>query len=270
MLHRIGSADDPRLDPYRHVGDSAWLEAKGLFVAEGRLVVERLLEQTRFVPRSVLVTPAASEALHDRLAAAPCDAYVCDQQIVNGITGFNFHRGCLALAERPIPHAVETLLERRLLVGLEGVGNPDNVGGLFRTASAFGVDGIVLDGASGDPLYRKAVRTSMGAALRVPYARIADWPAAAQTLRRAHFTIVALTPSPGAIPIATFAGNRAADARLVLLAGSEGSGLGNATLDAADVRVRIPIAANVDSLNVVVAAGVALAHLVDGMMRNNR
>jgi tRNA G18 (ribose-2'-O)-methylase SpoU len=263
MPDRIGTAEDPRLDPYRHVGDPAWLGAQGLFVAEGRLVVQRLLEQARFAPLSILVTPAAFEALGDRLAAAPCDVYVCDQQVVNRITGFNFHRGCLALAQRPVSCALETLLAGRLLLGLEGVGNPDNVGGLFRTASAFGVDGIVLDRTSGDPLYRKAVRTSMGAVLRIPFGPVDEWPASAALLRRAGFTIAALTPSPSATPIAAFASRRAADSRLIVLAGSEGAGLSAATLAVSDVHVRIPIAANVDSLNVVVAVGIALAYLAD-------
>jgi tRNA G18 (ribose-2'-O)-methylase SpoU len=142
------------------------------------------------------------------------------------------------------------------LIALEGVGNPDNIGGVFRTALAFGVDGIILDPASADPLYRKAIRTSMGAALRMPFARVAQWPHGLDVLRNEGFQIVALTPDAGATNVDDFPVR--ADARLALLLGSEGDGLSAGVLRYADVRLRIPIDATADSLNVVVAAGVAL------------
>jgi tRNA G18 (ribose-2'-O)-methylase SpoU len=175
------------------------------------------------------------------------------------VGGFNFHRGCLALAERPPDSPAGLLQSVTRLLALEGVGNPDNVGGLFRVAAAFGVGGVLLDPASGDPLYRKAIRTSMGAALTMPFARVAAWPQDLAGFRDAGFTILALTPQAGETPRA-FAAARPG-ARLLLLLGSEGDGLSDEAFRIADGRLRIPISSTVDSLNVVVAAGIALAML---------
>ena len=258
MIHWIPSADDGRLEAYRHVGDPDWIRQRDLFVAEGRLVVTRLLELDRFRIASILVNRAAHDALLPALSSVDTEVYVCDDATLAGITGFNFHRGCLALASRPTPQATATLLGGWRILGLEGVGNPDNVGGLFRTAAAFGVDGILLNATSGDPLYRKAIRTSMGAALRLSHARSADWLPDLDRCRAAGFTVVALTPHPSAVTLAEFAQAFDPKARLLLLVGAEGPGLGDATLDHADARVRIPIEQAVDSLNVVVAAGIAL------------
>lgn len=260
MILRVG-AGDPRLDGYRHVGDPAWLQHAGLFVAEGRLVVERLLGSPDFHVESIAVTPAALDALESHLAAAPCDVYVCGRTLLEGVTGFDFHRGCLALARRPAARPCAALLDARRLIALEGVGNPDNVGGIFRSAAAFGAGGIVLDPDSGDPLYRKSVRTSMGATLRVPWVRADAWPDALGEFQRRGFTLVALTPDPGAIPLDEFSATVRGSDRLMLLLGAEGSGLSARTIEMADVRVRIPIDSGVDSLNVVVAAGIALERL---------
>lgn len=260
MPSRVERPDDPRLSEYAHVGDPAWLEARGLFVAEGRLVVRRLLESGRFRIDSVLLTPAALAALGGALATdAP--VHVAEQDVLNQVTGFNFHRGCLAIARRPVPTAHPAFVDARRLLALEGVGNPDNVGGLFRVAAAFGVDGVLLDPASGDPFYRKAVRTSMGAVLGLPFRRLEPWPAALDAYRSRGFRLVALTPRPDATPLAEYAGGEGRGARLIVLAGAEGSGLDDATLAMADAMVRIPIAPGVDSLNVTVAAGIALAYL---------
>lgn len=258
MIHWVLSADDPRLDPFRHVGDPDWLRQHDLFVAEGRLIVGRLIALDRFDIASILVNRAAHDALLQPLSSANTEVYVCDDATLTGITGFNFHRGCLALAARPAPTPVDRLIETRSLIALEGVGNPDNVGGLFRTAAAFGVDGLLLNGTSGDPLYRKAIRTSMGAALRLPYVRIDTWLDGLDQFRRRGFKLIALTPQADAEPLAEFARAAGAWERRILLVGAEGQGLDTATLTHADARVRIPIDVAVDSLNVVVAAGIAL------------
>jgi tRNA G18 (ribose-2'-O)-methylase SpoU len=258
VIARIADLDDPRVAGYARIGDPAWLAASSLFAAEGRLVVSRLVEDRRFDILSILLTPAALAALQPLVDHAPdVTAYVCDQAQMNALTGFNFHRGCLALARRPAPLDPGALTGARLLVGLEGVGNPDNVGGIFRSALALGAGGVLLDTRCGDPLYRKAIRTSMGATLRVPFASVPEWPEAAAMLRTEGFTIVALTPSPDAVDIEVA---RAAlgGRKLVLLLGSEGEGLTAATLDAADHRVRIAVDSRSDSLNVAVAAGIAL------------
>jgi tRNA G18 (ribose-2'-O)-methylase SpoU len=262
VIERIDRLDDPRVADYAHVGDPAWLQERRLFVAEGRLVVRRLLEVERFVVRSVLVTPVALAALEDVLDPARCAIYVCDQQTVHALSGINFHRGCLAIAERPDSGmSPASLSHARRLLALEGVGNPDNIGGLFRVAAAFEAGGVLLDRTSGDPLYRKAIRTSMGATLRVPFARLDAWRSELEALRERGFQLVALTPDATATPLSAYAATLPPERRLILMLGGEGSGLTPESLSAADVRVRIPIAADVDSLNVVVAAGIALAAL---------
>jgi len=261
MIHWIRAPGDPRLDPYRHVGDPDWLRQEDLFVAEGRLVVDRLIELDRFAIHSILVNRAAHDALLARLSSVEANVYVCDDDILTNITGFNFHRGCLALVTRPAPASIERLADAASLLALEGVGNPDNVGGLFRTAAAFGVGGMLLNATSGDPLYRKAIRTSMGAALRLPYVRVHDWLGELDRFRRRGCTIVALTPQASATPIEQFARDLPRPARLIVIVGAEGSGLDTATFGHADARVRIPIDSSIDSLNVVVAAGIALERL---------
>jgi len=256
----ITRLDDDRVADYAHVGDAEWLRGNGLFVAEGRLVVRRLLEAPGFNVRSVLVTPTARAALHDVLDPSPCAIYVCDQALMNQLGGFNFHRGCLALGERPAPiDPASRFQSAHRALALQGVGNPDNVGGLFRVAAAFGVDGILLDRTSGDPFYRKAIRTSMGAAFRVPFAQTEEWLATVAGLRTAGADVVALTPNASATTLSDYVGSRSRDRRLVLMVGAEGSGLSRQAIDAATASVRIPIAQDIDSLNVVVAAGIALA-----------
>lgn len=256
----IRDAADPRIADYAHLGDPASLRAHGLFVAEGRLVVERLVAAGRFRVRSLLLTPAAADALADRLPVPRCPVYLAARPVVASLTGFSFHQGCLALAERGADLPVAALTAGRRLLAIEGVGNPDNVGGLFRVAGAFGLDGVLIDAATADPLYRKAVRTSMGAAVRVPFARTSAFVEALAALRTS-LTIVALTPRSPAVPLRDYQRTRAVDAGMLLLVGAEGPGLSDEALRVADVRVSIPLAPDVDSLNVVVAAGIAMATL---------
>lgn len=261
MIHWVASADDPRLHGYRRVGDPKWLKDNHLFVAEGRLVVDRLLGLDKFAIQSILVDRAAHDAMLERLSSAPADVYVCGDDTLAGITGFNFHRGCLALAVRPAPCAAETWLDSRRLLALEGVGNPDNVGGLFRVAAAFGVEAVLLSPTAGDPLYRKAIRTSMGATLRRPHARLDGWPTALDRFRERGFKVMALTPDSGATPLSRFTRELHCWQRVIVLVGAEGPGLEERTLARADARVCIPMDAAIDSLNVVVAAGIALERL---------
>jgi tRNA G18 (ribose-2'-O)-methylase SpoU len=264
MIHWITSPDHPRLDAYRRVGDPGWLRQQGVFVAEGRLVVERLIELGRYDIVSVLVNRAAHQAMLERLAALEASVYVCDDPTLASITGFNFHRGCVALVRRPPALPIESLIGGTTLLALEGVINPDNIGGIFRSAAALGADGILLDPTSGDPFYRKAVRTSMGAALRLPFVRLQNWLADLGRFRAAGFRIVALTPDERSLSLAGFVSAVPVDTRLVLCVGAEGAGLSAATLDVADARVRIPIDDAVDSLNVMVAASIALDRLRHG------
>ena len=253
----VASLDDPRLDDYRLLANPDALREKGLFVAEGRLVVRRLLDASRFRVRSVLVTHAAYDAMRALLEATEAEVLVVDQGTVNGIVGFNIHRGCLALAERPAAATLHDLplhSMRRIIV-LEGVNNPDNVGGIFRSAAAFGADAIVLGPACSDPLYRKSVRTSMAATLTVRFADAGRWPDTIQVLRDAGFRVLALTPAADAIDIDALPHPLE---RVAILVGAEGEGLSQAAMNAADGRIRIPMSGPADSLNVTVAASIAL------------
>ena len=259
LPEHIAALDEPRIAEYRYVANPAAMERAGLFVAEGRFVVARLLSLNRFRVRSLLLTPPAAQSL--AVAAIPADApvFVIDQQMMNAIVGFNIHRGCLALAERPSIAALETVslpAGARALV-LEGVNNPDNVGGLFRSAAAFGADVVLLGPACGDPLYRKAIRTSMAATLRLPFFTAAAWPAALETLRRHGIRLVGLTTASDARALDTLPRNTGP---LALLVGNEGTGLSEAALTACDERVRIPMTGGVDSLNATVAASIAMHH----------
>ena len=254
---------------YQCVSDPELVRQRGLFVAEGRLIVERLIAEHRYSVQSLLLSVAAHRALSPALSALPSSVpvYVCEAAALRGITGYDVHRGCLALAARPSPASIDLLLrDARLVVALEGVTNPDNVGGVFRNAAAFGADAVLLDSASCDPLYRKAIRTSMAATLRVPFARADSpdgWPDALVDLKSRGFALVALTPAAAARDLAEFAASRRPP-RIALLLGSEGPGLSPVSEAAADHRVRIPIRPDVDSLNLAVAAGIALHRLSRG------
>ena len=257
----ISDGDDPRLSPYQCVRDPELARTCGLFVAEGRLVVRRVIESGRHRVRSVLLTEAALSALGSALDGLDATIYVCPTATMAAITGYNIHRGCLALVERPVPLSPAAVADGvRTIVALEDVANADNVGGVFRNAAAFGA-AAVLNARCCDPLYRKAVRTSMGAVLSVPWARIDNWPAGLFALRDHGYALVALTPRQPAHPLNAFAAcsNRQP---LMLIAGAEGAGLSATVEEGADYRVRIPIADRVDSLNLAVAVGIALSWLV--------
>ena len=231
-------------------------ERVAAFVAEGRLVVRRLIEEGRHTLRSLLVNEAAVRSLGPLLATIGdrVPIYQCETSDFVGLTGHHIHRGCLALVERPAALDVDTLLESlepkavsshsgtasirpsAMLIVLEGVTNADNVGGVFRNAAAFGAGGVLLSPTCCDPLYRKAIRTSMAATLRVPYARVADWPRGLDELRARGFTIAALTPREPSVPLAAFAASPRAS-RVALLVGTEGDGLTTDAEAAADLRV---------------------------------
>jgi tRNA G18 (ribose-2'-O)-methylase SpoU len=265
VAERLEDPADPRAADYAHIGDPAWLRDRGLFVAEGRLVVERLIAAGRFTLRSILLTSPAFDAMAGPLAAVLCPVYLVSRQVMETLTGFDFHRGCLALAGREPTVSLPPVKSQRRLLGMEGVGNPDNVGGLFRVAEAFGAEAVLLDPASGDPLYRKAIRTSMGAVLRLPYFRLASWPADLGRMRDDGFKVVALTPRQFATPLDEYSRSIRQGDRLIMIVGAEGPGLSEPVLQLADALIRIPLAEGVDSLNVVVAAGIALAALSAGV-----
>ena len=263
---RIDSADDPRLAEFQHVPDPVLLREHGLFVAEGRFAIERLVEADVFRLRAMLLTEHTLEALTPVIGAATRDTpvYVASATHFKDIGGYDFHRGYLALAERPRPRTMASLVAAlppgRPVVVLERVGNPDNVGGIFRNAAAFGAAAVLLSPGCCDPLYRKAIRTSTGATLSVPYAVVDEWPAGLATLAERGYLVAALTPDGADGGLDTLA-ETARGRPVALLVGAEGDGVSTGARETVDCAVRIRMEPVVDSLNVATAAGVALASL---------
>jgi len=253
----ISKPDDPRLEDYRALTDVALRRRvepeQGMFVAEGELVLRRAVA-AGYPIRSLLLLERYAAPLAELAGAAP--VYVASAPLLEAITGFDVHRGVLAaMARLPLP-AVHDLVESstRLAV-LEDMNNPTNVGAVFRCAAALGIDAVLLSPRCADPLYRRSVRVSMGTVFAIPYARVEPWPATLAAVRRAGFRLLALTPDPGAR--ALDAVRLAPQDRAALLLGAEGPGLSDAALAASDERVRIAMAAGVDSLNVAAAAAIA-------------
>jgi tRNA G18 (ribose-2'-O)-methylase SpoU len=260
-VETIEDPEDPRLADYREIRDAERRRRDGTFIAEGRQVVRRLLSAGRYRVRSALVTPPALHALGEALTAAGVATYLVRQSIVEAVVGMEFHHGCLAAGERgaePTTEAVLAEAQSARLVVLEGLGDSSNVGALFRNALAFGVGAVFLAPGTADPLYRKAIRVSSGATVALPFARIADWPRDLDRLRDAGYTVLALTPRAEAVDIGELGAGRPLPARLALLLGTEGRGLSEEALAAADLQVRIPMAPEMDSLNVAAAGAVAL------------
>lgn len=261
MAHRVDVDDpaDPRLADYvrlREVSLRRSLESeRGLFIAEGEKVVRRAVE-AGYAPRSFLMAPRWLDPLADVLAAAgpevPC--FVAAERVVEAVTGFHVHRGALAALHRqPLPDPTDVVRGADRVAILEDLVDPANVGAVLRSAAALGVDAALLSPRCADPLYRRSVKVAMGAVFTLPWARLTEWHRGPDLLRAAGFTVVALTPAADAVDLAGV--DRSA--RLALLLGGEGHGLSDRWLRSADVRARIPMAREVDSLNVAAAAAVA-------------
>jgi tRNA G18 (ribose-2'-O)-methylase SpoU len=246
---------DPRIADYRALTDlelrTRWEPPNGLFIAEGELVIHRGL-------RSALV----DEKRADQLTGLPPEAplYTAPASVLESITGFHVHRGILASFHRraltPLP---ELLAGARRLAVLEGLNTHTNLGALFRSAAALGIDAVVLSPTCADPLYRRAVRVSMGEVFAIPYAKAESWPDTLAAIREAGFTLIALTPAADAVALQDL--TAAHRERPALLLGAEGPGLTAQALGASDVRVVIPMHHNVDSLNVATAAAIAFWEL---------
>ncbi len=250
----IHDPEDPRLVDYRDLTDAEIRRAAEFFVAESVPVISRLLRSGHPV-RSVLVTPERYGRLREHLRDLDAPVFVAGREVLNRVAGFNLHRGAVAAANRlPEPRLDEALRTAALVAVLEGLNDHENLGLIFRGADALGVDLVLLDPTCADPYYRRAVRVSMGSVLAVPFVRLAEWPAGLHELRVRGFHLIALTPDRAARPIDELE-NRAT--RVALLLGSEAGGLRAKTMELADHRVRIPIRARVDSLNVGHAAAIA-------------
>ncbi len=260
-LIEIDAPDDPRLAPYRNVRD-AHLRAthdrsEPLFMCEGEVVVRQLIG-SRYPVHSMLLTPTRLGTAGDLLRELPIETpvYCVSQQIMDGVTGFHIHRGLLAAGHRVPEPALSDLLDSPgPLVVLEDLANHDNVGGIFRNAGAFGATGVLLSPRCADPLYRKGLRVSVGQALRVPFAGLSPWPLSIRDL--VGWSTVALVTDPDAWTVDE-ASERLRGTPVALVVGAEGPGLSGEAIAACAHRVRIPMAAGVDSLNVAQACGIAL------------
>ena len=258
----IDDPRDPRVADYLSVRERDLVGRDGRFIAEGMVVIEKLIAAGRHPLRSVLVAEHRLETLAPRLAglADEVPIYVASQAVMDAVVGFHIHRGVLAVGERaePTPEAMlDGLPPRALVVGLAGIANHDNMGGLFRNAAAFGADAVLLDSDSCDPLYRKAIRVSVGAALTVPFATLGPAQDLAEMLAQQGFEVLALSPGGE---------ERLADLtpapRQAVLFGAEGPGLAPALL-ARSRRLAIPMAGGFDSLNVATTSGIVLHRLAE-------
>ncbi|RWP10601.1 MAG: RNA methyltransferase [Mesorhizobium sp.] len=257
---RIDDPQDPRVAAYLDIRERDLAGRQGRFVAEGKVVLEMLLAAKRFAAESVLVLENRLAGLDATLRKAPADlpVYVAASEVMDRIAGFHMHRGILAIGRKGEAQPAEALLDalpaRALIVVLVGIANHDNMGSIFRNAAAFGADAVFLDATCCDPLYRKAIRVSVGAALKVPFASFAETVGFTAALNRLGFGQFALSPR-GQTDIR----DAKRTERLALYLGTEGEGLPEMLL--ARLRtVRIDMTEGFDSLNVAAASAIALHH----------
>ena len=256
----VDDPSDPRLDDFRALNSidrrPDLPSGKGLVIAEGVLVVQRMLA-SRFTPRALLGTDRRLAELSADLRGVDVPYYRAAAEVMAEVVGFHLNRGVLAAAPRPGELTVAEVLDgARTVAVLEGVNDHENLGSIFRNAAGLDVDAVVFGTGCADPLYRRAVRVSMGHALLVPYAWAADWPRELDTLRDNGFHVLAMTPNPAARTLAE-ALSELADVKVAMLVGAEGPGLTEHAMRASDVRVRIPMSRGTDSLNVATAAALA-------------
>jgi tRNA G18 (ribose-2'-O)-methylase SpoU len=257
-LVHVDGADDPRLADYRDLRDvelRRHLEAEhGLFLAEGEKVVRRAVE-AGFPVRSFLMAPRWLDGLSDVLARTSAPCFVVSEALAEEVTGFHVHRGALASLKRVrLPSVHDVLVGARTVVVLENIVDHTNVGAIFRSAAALGIDGVLLAPRCADPLYRRAVKVAMGAVFTVPYARLEDWYDALTMVSSAGFTTVALTLAEGARDIEEVV---AGLDKVALVLGAEGHGLSPRWEHSADLAAVIPMRVGIDSLNVAAATAVA-------------
>lgn len=265
-LITIDAPDDPRLHDYTGLTDVELRRrrepAEGLFIAEGEKVIRRA-HQAGYAMRSMLLTAKWIEVMRDVIEESPAPVYTVTPDLAERVTGYHVHRGALASMQRkPLPEAGEVLRDARRVAVLESLVDHTNIGAIFRSAAALGMDAVLLSPDCADPLYRRSVKVSMGAVFSVPYARLETWPGDLEAVREAGFRVLALTPAEQATSMDEAAPHRLE--RVALMLGAEGDGLSPRALRAADEWVRIPMAHGVDSLNVGAAAAVAFYAVTTG------
>ncbi len=258
----ITDPDDSRVDDFRDLNSvdrrPDLPSGKGLVIAEGVLVVQRMLS-SRYTPHACLGT---DRRLHELAAEGTLDGvgipfYRASPEVMADVVGFHLNRGVLAAARRPAERGLaEVLAAARTVAVLEGVNDHENLGAIFRHAAGLGVDAVVFGAGCADPLYRRSVRVSMGHALLVPFSRAVNWPADLSILRDNGFRLLAMTPHSQAGVLAEVMDGMAGQ-KVAVLVGAEGPGLTETAMRSADVRVRVPMARGTDSLNVATAAALA-------------
>lgn len=260
---RVSDPGDPRLSDYLALTDVALRRRtepeRGLYVAESEKVIRRALGAGHR-PRSYLMAERWLTPLADVVAAAEGDrvpVYVGAHDVLEQLTGFHLHRGALAAMQRPVlPAVADVVRHARRVVVLEDIVDHTNVGAIFRSAAGLGVDAVLVTPRCADPLYRRAIRVSMGAVFQVPWTRIDPWPEGTDLLREAGFSVAAMALTEDAVGLDEL--EAGPPERLALVFGTEGDGLRPRTVARADFALRIPMAAGVDSLNVAAASAVAL------------
>jgi tRNA G18 (ribose-2'-O)-methylase SpoU len=262
-VERVERVDDERLADYVGLTDVALRSRTepelGLYLAESDKVITRALDAGH-APRSLLLADRWVEPLAplvERVRATGAPVFAGAPGVLEQVTGFNVHRGAIASMHRPpLPALEDVLAGTRRVVVLEDVVDHTNVGAAFRSVAGLGADAVLVTPRCADPLYRRAVRVSMGTVFQVPWTRVDPWPGAVDRLHAAGFTVAALALAPGALTLDELAADP--PERLALVLGTEGDGLAPATLSAADLTVRIPMTGGVDSLNVAAATAVAV------------
>lgn len=260
MIRRIGDSSDPALGDYRDLTDVALRRrvepSLGLYIAESLPVIARALEAGHR-PRSFLCSEKWMPTLEPLVASWPdVPVLVGSEELLERVTGFNVHRGALAAMNRPeLPSVAEVIAGARRVAVLEDLVNHTNVGAVFRSAAAMGVEAVLVSPRCADPLYRRSVRVSMGSVFQVPWTRLEPWPEGLDVLRGEGFVVAALALDDDAVPLDEFVA-RGLPERLALMLGAEGDGLSHGAMAGADVTVTIPMAAGVDSLNVAAASAV--------------
>lgn len=262
MPIRITDPRDERVRDYFDLTDVALrrlLEPEGgLYLAESEKVIRRALAAGH-LPRSLLMEERWLTELGDVVEDAErtgVPVYVGDREVIEAMTGFHLHRGAIAAMHRPVlPRLGDVLRGARRVAVLEDIVDHTNVGAMFRSAAALGMDAVLVTPRCADPLYRRSVRVSMGTVFQVPWTRVEGWPGSVESLRELGFVVAAMALEDDSLTLDELAGRQ--DERLALVLGTEGDGLGRRTIAAADVTVRIPMQHGVDSLNVAAASAVA-------------
>ncbi|MFF9626045.1 TrmH family RNA methyltransferase [Streptomyces griseosporeus] len=268
-LITVDDPGDPRLRDYTGLTDVELRRrrepAEGLFIAEGEKVIRRATD-AGYAMRSMLLSAKWVDVMRDVIDGLTAPVYVVGPDLAEQVTGYHVHRGALASMQRkPLPAADEVLAGARRVAVMESVNDHTNIGAIFRSAAALGMDAVLLSPDCADPLYRRSVKVSMGAVFSVPYARLDTWPQGLDAVREAGFTLLALTPDEQARPLDEVAPHTMD--RVALMLGAEGDGLSRRALAAADAPVRIPMSHGVDSLNVGAAAAVAFYAVATGRPR---